>query len=423
MAPVPRKKKGPDVGPPRVECKKPGTQRRAGGVYGAAALVAAISLGCGLYYMRTHSVVVRFRDANAEVPEAVDVNISLTEADFKRHLQTSSLYASHNGKRLRVWRDVLEANKGLGDNQLVLLQGPQQDVAQTRHFQWPGTEKGHRVVVADVPTYDAAAPTIELETLSINPGIFYVRNFMSSAEADALVSRATSSNNPYSIRPSTVGHQSWTQGSGASSTDNTRTSENGFDLDSPTARRLKDRAWKLLRLSGPYDETMVDGFQVLRYKQRQAYIAHMDSFAVGTSQDHNWDPSRGGTNRMATLLVYLSDVDAGGSTVFPHVDSETPSEIPKETEDLFEKGSWEMKLNQQCYTKLAVPPKKGNAILFYSQRGGKLNSLALHGGCPVLNGTKWAANLWFWNQCRFSQCYERHRKAGVKMDAKNFKQG
>lgn len=26
---------------------------------------------------------------------------------------------------------------------------------------------------------------------------------------------------------------------------------------------------------------------------------------------------------------------------------------------------------------------------------------ALHGGCPVLSGTKWAANLWVWNGVRY----------------------
>merc|ERR1712216_212077 len=35
----------------------------------------------------------------------------------------------------------------------------------------------------------------------------------------------------------------------------------------------------------------------------------------------------------------------------------------------------------------------------YSQRpDGTLDDYATHGGCPVLDGTKWAANLWVWNK-------------------------
>jgi|EP01047_Picozoa_sp_COSAG01_P044306 hypothetical protein len=46
---------------------------------------------------------------------------------------------------------------------------------------------------------------------------------------------------------------------------------------------------------------------------------------------------------------------------------------------------WEGKLVQDCYTKLAITPKRGDAILFYSQLPhGELDSNALHGGCPVL---------------------------------------
>ena len=32
------------------------------------------------------------------------------------------------------------------------------------------------------------------------------------------------------------------------------------------------------------------GIQILRYQQKQAYIAHNDFFVLGTSQDFNWDP-------------------------------------------------------------------------------------------------------------------------------------
>lgn len=62
-------------------------------------------------------------------------------------------------------------------------------------------------------------------------------------------------------------------------------------------------------------------------------------------------------------------------------------------------------MTHKCYGKYSVYPKRGDAILFYNQLpDGTLDHRALHGGCPVLQGTKWAANVWVWNECRQSQC-------------------
>ena len=54
---------------------------------------------------------------------------------------------------------------------------------------------------------------------------------------------------------------------------------------------------------------------MLRYEPGQAYVPHSDYFALGTSQDHNWDARHGGANRFATVFLYLSDVAQGGETV------------------------------------------------------------------------------------------------------------
>ena len=41
---------------------------------------------------------------------------------------------------------------------------------------------------------------------------------------------------------------------------------------------------------------------------------------------------------------------------------------------------------------------RGTAVLFYDQLpSGRPDPTSEHGGCPVLNGTKWAANLWVWS--------------------------
>lgn len=64
-------------------------------------------------------------------------------------------------------------------------------------------------------------------------------------------------------------------------------------------------------------------------------------------------------------------------------------------------GSWEEQMVALCRTRMTIKPHAGRAVLFYSQHpDGKLDEMAKHGGCPVLNGTKWAANLWVWNTPR-----------------------
>ncbi len=55
----------------------------------------------------------------------------------------------------------------------------------------------------------------------------------------------------------------------------------------------------------------------------------------------------------------------------------------------------------QCRTRLAIRPNSARAVLFYSQHpNGVADDASLHGGCPVLQGEKWAANLWVWNTPR-----------------------
>ena len=158
-----------------------------------------------------------------------------------------------------------------------------------------------------------------------------------------------------------------------------------------------------------YNESMADAIQVLRYNIGEAYITHSDQYALGTQTtegDHNFDPRTGGANRLATMFLYLSDVEMGGQTVFPKSTSTPlrdadPVALERATK-LFTPDTWEAEAVKTCYNKFSVYPKKGDAILFYGQHeDGSIDHAAEHGGCPVLEGQKWAANLWIWNDCRY----------------------
>jgi prolyl 4-hydroxylase len=65
--------------------------------------------------------------------------------------------------------------------------------------------------------------------------------------------------------------------------------------------------------------------------------------------------------RIATCLMYLSDVEEGGCTSFPEL-------------------------------KIKVPPRKGDAIVFYNCKpNGEVDPLSSHQGDLVIKGPKWVA--------------------------------
>ena len=67
---------------------------------------------------------------------------------------------------------------------------------------------------------------------------------------------------------------------------------------------------------------MADGLQVLRYNKTTAYIPHLDWIDdYDRKEEHNFDSAGVGSNRFATILLYMSDIenDAGGETVFSKV--------------------------------------------------------------------------------------------------------
>lgn len=104
-----------------------------------------------------------------------------------------------------------------------------------------------------------------------------------------------------------------------------------------------------------------EGLQVLQYLPGAEYKPHYDYF----------DPSFPGTagilkrggQRVATLIMYLSDPEEGGLTSFPDVH-------------------------------LKVTPKRGSAV-FFTYPVADPTSNTLHGGEPVVLGEKWIATKWF----------------------------
>ncbi|CAM9456611.1 unnamed protein product [Chrysoparadoxa australica] len=280
-------------------------------------------------------------------------------------------------------------------------------VPPDRQFMWPTIEIGRNATIPHVTNSDGEA--VVLETLSHSPRVFRVYNFMTDAEADQIKIEALDNQaEEYRLKRSTTG----TNGGRIATT---RTSENAFVTATQTAKALKRRVFDLLGIE-QYVESWADGLQVLRYNVSTAYIGHLD-YLDPVAGDHDFDSANLGTNRFATVVLYFSDVEEGGQTVFTHAPApgidppmglaEAKAKLRKEdgkrlAELGIEEGSWEETLVAQCRSNLAVEASKGAAVLFYSQHAdGRVDEASNHGACPVLAGQKWAANLWVWNGARY----------------------
>jgi prolyl 4-hydroxylase len=123
-----------------------------------------------------------------------------------------------------------------------------------------------------------------------------------------------------------------------------------------------------------------EGVQILRYEKGQKYEAHYDYF----HDKFNADPAKGG-QRVATLLMYLTDVEEGGETVFP-ASADKPHAAGGSDSD-----GW-----SECAKRgIAVKPRQGDALLFFSlDLEQQLDTASLHAGCPVVRGVKWSATKW-----------------------------
>jgi hypothetical protein len=128
-------------------------------------------------------------------------------------------------------------------------------VPRGRLFMMPTKTVGYKTEIFHLPK-PTGLPLI-LETLSIEPRIFKLYNFFTSAEADELIAHALSATDElYRLKRSTV-----TVGN-ADVQDTYRTSENAFDTSSTVSIQLKHRLFDLLGIF-PYDESYADGIQVV----------------------------------------------------------------------------------------------------------------------------------------------------------------
>ena len=125
----------------------------------------------------------------------------------------------------------------------------------------------------------------------------------------------------------------------------------------PVVERLFAKVGKLLAKPGAHFEDP----QVSRYDSGEYYKVHFDGPGA-TEPEARMFLACGG-QRLATVLVYLNDVNAGGATRFPLLD-------------------------------LDVRPKLGRALVFQpGTTSGAIEQRLLHEALPAVD-TKWVCQVW-----------------------------
>ncbi|VAI51917.1 unnamed protein product [Triticum turgidum subsp. durum] len=203
------------------------------------------------------------------------------------------------------------------------------------------------------------------EVISWEPRAFVYHNFLSKEECEYLIGLAK----PRMVKSTVVDSET-----GKSKDSRVRTSSGMF------LQRGRDKVIRAIerRIA---DYTFIpaehgEGLQVLHYEVGQKYEPHFDYFL----DEFN---TKNGGQRMATILMYLSDVEEGGETIFPDANVNSSS-LP-----------WYNELSECARKGLAVKPKMGDALLFWSMKpDATLDPLSLHGGCPVIKGNKWSSTKW-----------------------------
>lgn len=321
--------------------------------------------------------------------------------DPKRTETNLSVLSSDQLHQYHRWRETLDFHEHYKavTGRAYLANYPR---AQPLHFQWPaqyfdqmhwvetrethfteippGLTKLSKYSANHVPQLtDFRQPetlNLTLRALSCEPRVFEVPNFLSTAEVQHILHRATG------LKLSTTGLLVGTDEKPKVDQLKTRTSSNTWVareadmvMDAIYRRAADlmriDEAWLRARHPNEHPEhqhrkSLAESLQLVHYTKGKEYTAHHDFGFAPITDEYQ-------TARFATLLLYLNEGMEGGETSFPR---------------------W---ANAETFHELKVTPKVGKAILFYSQLpDGNLDDLSQHAAKPIVSGEKWLANLWTW---------------------------
>jgi prolyl 4-hydroxylase len=207
-----------------------------------------------------------------------------------------------------------------------------------------------KLSLADSPLYlDGGDRQISVLSVVNDPNIAVLGNVLSAYECNVLIALAK----PRMSRSEVIEAQT-----GDNVISSERTSNGMFFTceENDVVVTIERRLAKLV--NWPLENG--EGLQILQYGVGAEFIPHHDY----VEPDEAGAPAfleRGG-NRVATIIMYLSEPEKGGNTIFPDIQFE-------------------------------VAPKRGNAV-FFSYDIPHPSGKTLHWGSPVIAGEKWIATKW-----------------------------
>ncbi|CAL1398971.1 unnamed protein product [Linum trigynum] len=212
-------------------------------------------------------------------------------------------------------------------------------------------------------TGESSVESIPFQILSWKPRALYFPKFATPEQCNAIIAMTKTQ-----LKPSLLALR---EGESAESTQGTRTSSGTFvsaaEDDSGTLDLIEQKISRATMIPRSHGEA----FNVLRYEIGQKYDSHYDAFNPA-----EYGPQQ--SQRIASFLLYLTNVEEGGETMFPY-------------EDGLKVPGYDYK---QCVG-LKVKPRQGDGLLFYSVfPNGTIDKMSLHGSCPVIKGEKWVATKW-----------------------------
>lgn len=228
-------------------------------------------------------------------------------------------------------------------------------------------ENGGLDPLASGESGDDSITSIPFQVLSWRPRALYFPKFATAEQCESIISTAKSQ-----LQPSKLALR---KGETIESTEGVRTSSGMFITSDEDKTGILDfidekiaRATMIPRING-------EAYNILRYEIGQRYNSHYDAF-----NPVEYGPQK--SQRVASFLLYLSDVEEGGETMFP-----------------YENNNIDFNYDFKECIGLKVKPRKGDGLLFYSLfTNGTIDPASLHGSCPVIRGEKWVATKWIRDQ-------------------------